>query len=69
MGHEAFAEIRDDREGEGIYTLCYGDSIVMHIKFYQDSTGGYCADIQGLDEIYINGNQIETYVMTEQYIP
>lgn len=69
LGHEAFADIRDDREGDGIYTLCYDNSIIMHIRFYQDPGGGYCADIQGLDEIYINGSQIETYIMTEQYIP
>lgn len=69
LSHEAFAAIRDDKEGDGIYTLCYDDSKIMHIRFYQDSAGEYYADIQGLDEIYTNVNQIETYFMTEQYIP
>ncbi|MCM1233167.1 MAG: leucine-rich repeat domain-containing protein [Ruminococcus flavefaciens] len=69
LGHQAVAKIRDDLEGEGIYTLCYEDSTAMRIKFYQDSAGEYCADIQGLDEIYTSTDQIETYIMTEQYIP
>lgn len=69
LGHEAFASIRDDKEGEGIYTLYYDDAVIMHVRFYQGSAGEYYADIQGLDEIYLNGNQIETYIMTEQYIP
>lgn len=68
-GYEAFAYIRDEGEGEGIYALYYGDSIRMRLSFYQDHGGKYCADIQGLDEIYSNSNQIETYIMTEQYIP
>ena len=69
LSHEAFATIRDDKEGDGIYTLCYDDSKIMRIRFYQNSDGEYYADIQGLDEIYTNVNQIETYIMTEQYIP
>lgn len=69
LGHETYALIRDDNEGEGIYTLCFDDLGSMYIKFYQDFYGGYYVDIQGLDNIYTNVNGIETYVMTEQYIP
>lgn len=72
FGHETFALIRDDNEGEGIYTLCLDGSKDMHIGFYQNFYGPYgeCyADIQGLDAIYSNVDEIETYVMTEQYIP
>lgn len=68
LGHETYAEIRDDNAGEGIYILCFEDGSVMYIEFYQDSTGAYYADIQGLDAIYTNVDQIETYIMTEQYI-
>lgn len=69
VGYEAFAYIRDEGEGDGIYALYYGDSIRMNLRFYQDHDGKYCADIQGLDKIYSNSNQVETYIMTEQYIP
>lgn len=68
LGHETFATIRDDNAGEGIYTLCFDDGKVMYILFYQDSTRIYCADIEGLDAMYINANRIETYIMTEQYV-
>lgn len=68
-GYETFVLIRDDNEGEGIYTLFLDDFTTMYIRFYQDSYGEYYADIQGLDAIYTNVNPVETYVMTEQYIP
>jgi len=68
LNHETSAVIKDDNEGEGIYTLCFDDGSVMYIRFYQDSTGTYYADIQGLDAMYTNAAQIETYIMTEQYV-
>lgn len=64
-----YAAIRDDNEGEGIYTLSFEDVFYMYVRFYQDSDGTYYADIQGLDDIDASLNQTETYIMTEQYIP
>lgn len=69
LGHEFFATIRDDKEGEGVYTLCSDDSKILKIKFYEDFSGGLYADIQGLDMIFTDANQVETFIMTEQYIP
>lgn len=68
-GYETFATMRDDNEGPGIYTLCLGDGSVMYIGFYQEPVGVYYAEILGLDAIYTNTEEIETYAMTEQYIP